>query len=192
MDYDAQIAIQPELASGERILWAGRPAQGIQFRTSDILFAPFSLLWAGFAVFWEWNVIRMHAPFFFELWGLPFIAAGIYIVVGRFFFDASRRAKTFYAVTNERVVTLTKGRSTKLKSVNLRSMGAFTLRQGQGTRGTISFGEPSFPFASVYEGLANIPSVARRLPPVFEMIEDAKGVFERVLNAQRNLKSVGA
>jgi hypothetical protein len=54
-------------------------------RRADALFIPFSLMWAGFAFFWETMAIRGGAPFFFWLWGIPFILIGVWITVGRFF-----------------------------------------------------------------------------------------------------------
>ena len=59
MNYDAQIVIQKELDSYEKILWAGIPKQGMLFRGSDIFFIPFSLAWGGFAIFWEYMALTM-------------------------------------------------------------------------------------------------------------------------------------
>lgn len=89
----------------ESLLWKGKPKQGIVFTKSDIFMIPFSVLWAGFAVFWEINVLRIKdVPIFFTLWGIPFILAGIYITIGRFIHDYLNRKNTEYFVTDKRVI----------------------------------------------------------------------------------------
>lgn len=53
---DSVSAIQPELLSGESILWAGQPKRRVVFHKEDVFLIPFSLLWGGFAIFWEAGV----------------------------------------------------------------------------------------------------------------------------------------
>ena len=80
--------IERELSAGERLLWSGQPRRGVRLRSSDAFTIPFSLLWCGFAIFWEASVVTKGAPFSFMLWGIPFVVVGFYIVFGRFFVDA--------------------------------------------------------------------------------------------------------
>jgi len=87
------------------VLWKGKPKQGIVFTGSDIFMIPFSVLWAGFAVFWEISVLRIKAaPIIFTLWGIPYVLAGIYITVGRFIHNYLNRKNTEYFVTDKRII----------------------------------------------------------------------------------------
>jgi hypothetical protein len=53
INQDSLIVIQPELTSGESILWAGQPSTRVVFHKEDLFLIPFSFLWSGFAIFWE-------------------------------------------------------------------------------------------------------------------------------------------
>ena len=109
---------------------------------------PFSLLWCGFAIFWESSVLNAEkAPTFFAFWGLPFVAMGIYMVIGRFFVEARQRASTFYAVTEERVLIVSGLLSRTVKSLNLRTLSDISLSEKGSGEGTITFG-PQNPFAT--------------------------------------------
>ena len=70
-DYSGDEELRREMSPGEHILWRGRPRPGVRFRASDALLIPFSLMWGGFAVFWEAMAWTKNAPFFFRLWGHP-------------------------------------------------------------------------------------------------------------------------
>lgn len=65
---------------------------------------PFGLMWCGFAIFWEYTAVTDRAPLFFILWGVPFVAAGLHFVFGRFFVEARQRESTSYGVTGQRVI----------------------------------------------------------------------------------------
>ena len=129
--------ISGELSSSERLLWSGRPKQGVALRRADAIMIPFSLMWGGFAFFWEYSVLSMgKAPIFFALWGIPFVLMGIYIIAGRFFVDAKQREKTIYAVTTERIIIVSGIMSRKVKSLNLRTLSDVSLDQAPDGSGT--------------------------------------------------------
>ena len=178
----ATTSIQFALDRGERELWAGVPRRGLLLRPSDIFLIPFTVLWAGFAVFWEASVVREGAPLFMALWGIPFVAVGLYITVGRFWIDARRRARTVYALTSERILISSGLAAPTVKSLDLRTLSDVTLHERRDGSGTITFG-PTHPFAALYAGAA-WPGVAQA--PSFEMIPSARSVYGLIREAQRS------
>ena len=173
-----------ELSASESLLWNGRPQQGLLLRPMDALFIPFSLFWAGFALFWEFSVVAGGAPFFFMLWGIPFLAVGAYITVGRFFVDAYIRSKTRYGVTNERVLLVGGLFNRTVKTISLRTLGEISLQEHSNGYGTITFGS-SLPFAAWGRGFA-WPGMEQRLPPAFDHIPEAKYVYDLIRRTQQS------
>jgi len=180
MEFDDGSVVRAHLDSDETLLWSGRPAGGVRLQPSDAVTIPFSLMWGGFAVFWEYSVIHSGgAPLFFVLWGVPFVLVGIYLIVGRFFWDAYQRDKTHYAVTNRRVIFIREGMGGKTTSLPLRAVPAIEVSGGRG-RGTVTFGNGGMTWfnSSSWPG-------TKHVPPSFVAIENAPGVAEIVRRAIR-------
>jgi hypothetical protein len=177
--------IRTAMSPGEQALWWGRPRQGIVLRGSDLYAIPFSLMWCGFAIFWEMGVLSSaKAPTFFALWGIPFVGYGLYLVIGRFFVEARQREMTFYALTSERVLIVSGVFTSTTKSLSLDTLTDITLTEsGSGGKGTITFG-PQGAFASRFGGTA-WPGSRQQLPPSFDLVDEAKVVYERIRTAQR-------
>jgi hypothetical protein len=160
------------------VLWTGKPKQGLVLTSRDALMIPFSLVWCGFAVFWTFSATGHGAPTFFTLWGLMFVAIGLYFVVGRFIHDAKIRSKIVYAVTNSGI------RISNGSTETIIPVGEWTCLEltvfGDRT-GTIRFA----PQQSVFGGGSNfgvwVPSMEKT--PQFYRIEDP----ERVLGIIRRL-----
>jgi hypothetical protein len=146
---------------------------------------PFSLVWCGFAVFWESSVLSApKAPAFFAIWGIPFIVIGIYMVIGRFFVEARQRASTYYAVTPERVLLVSGLFSRAVKSLNLRTLTDVSLSERSSGEGTITFG-PQSPFVGPFGGMSSWPEASQQVGPRFDLVADAKSVYETIRGAQR-------
>ncbi len=184
MEFDANRIIQSELEPRESLLWAGQPQQGARLRGSDIFLVPFSLMWGGFAIFWEYSVIEQGAPFFFTLFGVPFVLIGIYLIFGRFYVDSKQRHKTFYGISNERVIIVSGLFRKNVKSLNIRTLTDVSLSESSNGRGSITFGH-SMPFASFFGG-TGWPGMSDQLGPRFDLIERAKDVYQKIREAQRN------
>ena len=173
-----------ELDTGERIIWSGQPKQGLMLRASDAVMIPFTLLWGGFAIFWESTVLSSGAPFFFRLWGIPFVLVGLYIIFGRFFFDSAQRSKTYYALTNERVIIISGVFTQNTKTLNIKKLPEINISTKSDGSGTITFGA-SHPMAWMYSG-SGFPNTGRyNIAPSFEMINDAKIVYQHIKRLQK-------
>jgi hypothetical protein len=181
MDPDAAAILPGELAPHERLLWAGRPPGGIRFRAADFFLVPFSLMWGGFAFFWEGSVIALHGPVFFQAWGVPFVLVGAYLIAGRFVVDALRRAKTSYGVTSERILVVSDWFSHTVTSQNLRTLGDVSVRPKGDGSGTITFGALSGPRWGIG---ATWPGLRSQAAPSFEGIPQVRTVEEIIRRAQ--------
>src|SRR5262249_10592824 len=138
------------------------------------------LLWGGFAIFWEYSVLNSKAGLFLSLWGIPFVLIGLYLIFGRFLADARQRANTYYGLTDQRIIILSSLFGQTVKSLNLRTCSDVSLSERGDRSGTITFG-PTAPF---WAGQAGWPGSGRYASPGFEMIENAREVFEQIRTAQ--------
>lgn len=103
MDFEIQFKFAGRLLPGERILWTGQPGQGVIFTARDIPLTLFFLVWTGVPTF---GVVSqgLKGNWAFPIFALPFFVVGTYMLVFRYFFDAWMRARTFYAITDRRVL----------------------------------------------------------------------------------------
>jgi Bacterial PH domain len=175
--------IRAELSPGEQVVWSGQPRQGIVIRGSDALAIPFSLLWAGFAVFWLVTAARSNAPLPFVLFGVPFVLVGVYIVFGRFFVEAKQRQNTFYALTPQRVIIASGLFSKKVKSLNLKTIPELSLSERSDGSGTVTFGA-QHPMAGLVGGMSAWPGAEQFMGPCFDLVPNARTVYELIRKTQ--------
>ena len=131
--------VERHLASGERSEWIGRPDPAKHFTPADRFLIPFSLLWGGFAIFWL--VGASSSGGLFGLFGVPFVAIGLYFIFGRFIYKANRKRRTVYAVTDRRVLEIVRGRhGESVNAVYLRSIPNISTSAGSDGLGSVGFG----------------------------------------------------
>ena len=190
MEQSPEAVLSQNLEQGERLLWSGKPLDGVRLRSQDLFLIPFSLIWGGFAIFWEYSVITHprngdgSTGLFMSLWGIPFVCIGLYLIFGRFFADAYNRSRTFYGVTNERIIILSGIFSRQVKSLQLRTLSDISLNQGSGDLGTITFG-PSQNTMNIFIPSGSWPGAGRYAPPSFDLIERPKEVYNIIRQAQK-------
>ncbi len=141
--------LSQHLDRDERLLWSGKPRGGIRFRVQDVFLIPFSILWCGFAIYWEASAIQNGAPIFFMLWGIPFICVGLFFVSVASFSMHRNRARTYYGVTSERILIVSGLLSQQTKSLQLRTLTDVTLTQRSDGSGTVTFG-PTHPMYNMF------------------------------------------
>ena len=109
----AQEQLQQYLRPHERLLWSGRPDPRKIFTAKDWFLVPFSLMWGGFAIVWEVAAIvgTEGSNRWFILWGIPFVAIGLYMICGRFVLKKRRKLKTAYGLTDQRALVAVGDRS---------------------------------------------------------------------------------
>ena len=144
---DDQKRLQPFLLPGERLLWTGRPKQGLLFRPSDLFIVAFGLVWTGLSLF---AVHDDPVAVLGDVITWPFLAVGFYLIVGRFPHDAWLRSRLLYAVTNRRVIVLVGRPNQRLLSAEIGYLPALTYKEHPGGRGTLTFdvesSEPELPW----------------------------------------------
>jgi len=180
---------QPYLLPGERVLWSGQPKQGLALSGRDALLIPFSLLWGGFAIFWNVGVwtdfpnTGISADWLFKLWGLPFLIVGLYLIVGRFFHDVIIRRNLHYAVTDRRVLILRGNNSPKLTSRDVKLLPMLELTEYRGGRGTIAFDSEDLGYSMVrrVNGFGSWLPIGHPNAQFFR-IDDPRRVYELIRN----------
>jgi hypothetical protein len=177
--------LQGRLLPGEKILWEGRPKAGLMLTGADLLLVPFSLVWCGFAVFWTvtaatatWSS-RAAPPVtpiaVFPLFGLLFVAVGLYFVVGRFIADAWLRERTRYALTDSRALIVRAPPFGKVTTIALDRLAEVSLQRSSDGSGTIRLG-PRAPLMGRNGFAAWSPALDAT--PQFIGISDSQRIFE--------------
>jgi hypothetical protein len=133
--------VEQELVGGEKLLWTGRPDPSRHFGRADLFLIPFSIMWGGFAIFWEVGVI-LEGWTFGALFGIPFVAFGLYFIAGRFVVKARRKRRIQYAVTDRRVFSVERGGPTRATLLSLIPTINTSIR-GDGS-GSVWFGSSSW------------------------------------------------
>jgi hypothetical protein len=193
IDPRAAQKIQSELMPGESIYWAGMPNPRVVFHSDDWAVIPFSLVWTGFFIFWEadalgiWRDKSQHdgTHVFMALWGIPFLVMGNYIVWGRFLHDAWLKRRTYYGVTNRRLLILQEGWKRKTSTMFLQEIPQIE-REGDST-GTLWFGTKYPVIVPKGQKSRDMSRFSLGDVPVFADILDADSVCRLILDLRAKI-----
>jgi hypothetical protein len=161
----------------------GGPAdRSKHFSKSDRFAIPFSVMWGGFALFWEAAAIAGGGGVFAALWGLPFVAIGLYMMVGRFFYRARVKRRTWFAVTNKRVLKVERRRSgDAVEAIFIAAIPAVNRDVRPDGSGSVIFGSGSgWQAQAANTGIPSFFTNNVQVPLAFFDIPDAGRVAELV------------
>lgn len=167
--------MERELAVAEKLLWAGQPGRGLRFRPVDRQLVPITLVIGGFAFLWETYVIQTGLSRIGAILGLPFVLIALYLVVGRFLVDAWQRRRTFYGVTDQRVIVVRDYGKHNPISVRYTTPMEVLLTTNPDRSGTVSLGFPH-PLSAWSKAL-HWPGFHLYETPQLEFIPDAAHVY---------------
>lgn len=117
----------------------------------------------------------------FILWGIPFVAVGACVAIGRFIGDARRRARTTYALTDRRILIVLGGRRSSTTTFNLSAIPAITLVEMAQGSGDIVLDFSDGRHVAI-GGLRPKGSLA---PTMLEFLPDVRQVYGLICQAQR-------
>jgi hypothetical protein len=173
------------LDHGEKLLWAGRPVQGIVFAAIDWYLIPFSIVWLGLTLGIFGSASQGQANPMGGLMGLFFVGIGIYMLVGRYIVDWLYRSGVFYGVTDRRAVILSGIFSRSVHSIDFASLTGLKLEERGDGSGTIFFGDQS-PYAHYQQWNVTWGGVSNTQ---FFRVPEVKKAYEIVRDAMRRAKS---
>lgn len=179
---DPRSEIIDQLQGDEKLLWADKPLTGIKFRITDIFVTLFSTVWLGFSIFWTY--MAAETSFIFALFGIPFILIGLFLFIGRYFFDALSRKNTVYGLTNKRIIMKSGLFSKSYKSVFLDSLPSLSYTDKSDGSGDISFGH-------TIESFKNGKIKNKREFPItrMEFIPNASSVHNKIADAKSSVRT---
>lgn len=160
----------------ETLLWQGQPSSRVFIEATfkNIFLTLFGVMWTSIAgfIFWElWNEEGIPA-----LVILPFIGVGLFLISGRHFWDAYKRSKTRYALTNRRALVATSYLQRSVKSFPIQKGAVIEVRPGPETTVVFALEQRSDARGRHYE-----------ISQGFDLIEDGVEVAALIRKIQRGL-----
>ncbi len=162
------VTVEELLSPGERLLWSGAPAPGIRFRASDGVILGYASLLIGIRLALS-GTRGAGGP------GGPIalaIVLSILFVLNLVAFAPWWRARTQYAVTDQRIIIASGVLMRRTESISLRALLDVVLEERMSGIGFIRFVT-----AGIQTGLPNVRSR-------FDLLEDPRTVYQIVRAAQ--------
>lgn len=186
MEYENDTSwVRGMLQPGENLLWTGKPEKLRLLGKEDIYMIPFSLVWCGFLAFMISMVWKSDSPPMVRLFFIPFILAGLWLLVGRFLPKLLTAKKERYALTSQRVV-IQKGKTTR--SLELTNLPAMSVTRRSDGSGDIRFGDGAAYYRDFNGFRWNAGGSYQTTLPELRAIPDVDRVEYRIRQAAEQLR----
>ena len=187
--------IENELKHGENVLWQGQPDPKKMFTKSDILLIPFSLLWGGFAIYWEWAVLNAVVfgdkktgtvlDIIFPLFGMFFVIVGLYFIFGRFVLKQKKKKNTWYAVTDKRIIVAVNLLGQRVDTTDINTITAISKSTNSRGSGNVCFGNMDCA-TNIYSNTGIDFFYGPPTAPAFFDLKNAEEVYQ-IIQEQRKM-----
>ena len=186
-----ETSMQNHLLPGEEILWEGRPKILSGINPGSVGKSAFGLMWLGFSLFWTITAFLMTRAIpgndatamffkvFFPLFGLPFVAIGIFIVFINPMKQKNKVSNTLYYLTDKRLIITSNGLDAIFISIFIKDLKTVHLTKNKDNTGNIMFGSV-FNDAAI-NGRGSDTYVMPAYNNCFYRIEDAEDVYKLIL-----------
>lgn len=181
---ELEFELKEHLNFDEIMIWAGIPNRGIILRWADALLIPFSFSFLGIAIFIEFSYFTEGEDLSIVIFGALLVLLGLYLTIGRFYYDAARRKKTIYGLTKNRIIIKYGVFNQSIISLTIKKLRNVTLNEKPDGSGTIILGSESR-FDSLMRGTGFPPGLFTNPVPAIEMISDASNVYRQITDLQK-------
>ena len=143
MSYNPSSRIAPYISYDENLLWCGAPSVKQRFSVKDTPTFLFGIPFLLFAIFWTTMAASAasEGPFgvIFPLFGVPFIAVGVFMVFILPYKSVKNRNNAVYAITDKKVYILYDNSKQRLISYERYQLSNITVEIKDGNTGNIRF-----------------------------------------------------
>ncbi|MGB9929950.1 MAG: hypothetical protein ACPK85_16395 [Methanosarcina sp.] len=170
-----------ELLTDEKIIWAGKPETKFILKGEDVVLSLFGLVITGFlSLFFRGDFITSAALFEISIFTIMFLA-GLYYLFGRFIFDYYEKKRTFYAVTNQRVLIITNTYKKNVQAELISQIPALIKTVHKDDIGTIQFDNVKFDMSG--------ESNEYIYPPAFKDIKNVDTIYKLINDLRKPCKA---
>lgn len=168
---------QGELLADEKILWAGQPETKFILKGGDVVLSIFGLVWTGFfSLFFLSDFITSGDIFEISI-SIVFMLVGLYFLFGRFIIGNYEKKRTFYAVTNQRVLIITNMHKKNVQAKLIDQIPVLIKTVHKDDIGTIQFDNLQYSM--------NGESVEYIYPPTFQDIKNVNTIYKLINDLKR-------